>query len=512
MALLPWRIGVYHAVAGYPAESGSYQHCSAVGQEKSMKPEKLVFVTSVCCPEATHRLIDILDESGLVVIPDVPPMVEDSLQPPAMLQHTAAALVVAYGQSVGELSWQAREASAAGRLIPVRLEGNGSSPIASLREFDLSAWNGGPNPELDRLVTAIQRLIREGAPASHGEGGLENDWLIRRSGHEIAEMSELATEMLNIGELLIGDHTQGAAIAQVLTEISKTYRVVDAAIGDFLSAGAAWRRGNTKEFERLAHFDLEEDIHNRRGSCGQVEALYLRAHGLRAALLPRTTPEALVEIDRVFAQLSSADKDFFAAMESLGRALTDEARAIDNLQFSHQDEAANTRVISSRNQIEALRTEVGVARRKLQKIQAGLGYAEAAPQEGMTVAIHHKTIAVEINGNVHQSPIIVGEQIKNVDIAIRESTVDPVMKAVLNDLNAAVLELATHLPGAEAELAVRDAADIVKEATSGAPRGPVWRRAVDGLLDIAKRVADAGNPVLDLVGKISGMLGGTQLS
>lgn len=142
-------------------------------------------------------------------------------------------------------------------------------------------------------------------------------------------------------------------------------------------------------------------------------------------------------IDRVFAQLSSADIDFIASMETLGRALTGEARAIDNLQFANQKSVSDTGVISSKKQIESLHSREGEARRKLQTIQAELGYAT---REGMTVAIHHESYSVTLNGNVHISSIIVGRQIQDVDVMINESAVEPKMKAVLKDLNAALLE------------------------------------------------------------------------
>ena len=70
-----------------------------------------------------------------------------------------------------------------------------------------------------------------------------------------------------------------------------------------------------------------------------------------------------------------------------------------------------------------------------------------------------------------------------------------------------VATLAELLDPDDAELAARDLEDLTREAISPKPRATWWQRAARGLIDTAKKTAEVGIPVIDLVTRITALIG-----
>jgi hypothetical protein len=213
------------------------------------------------------------------------------------------------------------------------------------------------------------------------------------------------------------------------------------------------------------------------------------------------------EVDSTFRHLNSADGDMFVSLEAIGAMLTNEARTIQNLVIMGQVEDARQRSLVACKTLDHMQSTLRPARRRMQDIQGLLGYVDPGSPKKEAVPVIKKTVTkIDIGGNVINSPISVASDIKKSFNAIQHSAVSPELKSLLGNLHGAVAEMASRLSDPEAELATRDLKDLAHEATSATPRENWWRRAADGLLEAARKVADAGAPVVDLVSKITTLL------
>lgn len=132
--------------------------------------------------------------------------------------------------------------------------------------------------------------------------------------------------------------------------------------------------------------------------------------------------------------------------------------------------------------------------------QLATGYAEQtrSGQGEVHMSIH-------IGGDVVNSNVVAADTISRSSLTVASTTVPEDLRATLIELHKAVATLTLALPDDEAELAARDLEDLTREATSS--RRPAFlRRAADGLLAAAGKVAQVGIPVAELVAKIMALV------
>lgn len=474
-----------------------------------------VFVISIGSSDRLDLLIDQVARSGIDVIVGLR---GDEAIPPTGSLHmmdTAAAIVLVVGDPPapdqvdpgrdGHAGQLAERALTAGLLVPVRL-GQAAFPALSgrLAPVDLHDWTGGRHPELDRLVRVLHRFVarRHGRLFQNTGYNLGYPWLVERSQQMVSELRDLTRRAGQLGDLLLDDNRHTSDLITALDEVGVTYEAVNTALAQFMSAVRDTGTGTAIDhaaYHRLARQSLLEQIHNGRGSCTRIERIYARVGGLREALQAVASPELLAEADHVFGQFATADGDLFARLEELGETLTNEARTIEGLLITGQEDAARQRIIEAAQRLRPVEESVIRARRELREIQDRLGYTRSTTT--MEVAtVNFRTIS--ISGGVFHAPVMIADRIERTVITAASAPTAE-LAAALTNLAEAVATMSATLPEDEAELAAHDLEEVTNLATSGENKPARWRRAIDGLLSAAKRAADAGAPVVDLIAKIT---------
>lgn len=367
--------------------------------------------------------------------------------------------------------------------------------------FELGNWAGGAHPELDRMMRLIERLADHRLPRDDYWGLDES--LVDRAVGAVAEIRELTKDVYRLDDVLGTDSAQAKAIASTLGELSETYRVVKSAIQQFFAAGLGPKGIDGDAYAFLERGTLAATVRNGRAHCLRIGTRYYREGGIRQALVPHVDAEFLDAADTTFAVLTNSDMDMLAQMDAVGEALTTEAREVVVLLLTGQESAARERIVRARDLLLPLEAELDAAIAAFQEIGASLGYAEnQVEREGGT----HVTMNVSIGGGNVGCNIVVAEMIKDSAITIAAPGVSDELRGYLTDLHKAVAELSTQLSDDEALLAARDLRDLTEQATSGQPKEVFWRRAANGLLEAAKRAAETGIPVVDLVAKVIALL------
>lgn len=475
-----------------------------------------VFITYTGSSERARLLVDHLAAAHLDVVPDTDLQGPDGWVGASNLAYDASAVVIAFGDDTAvddcanghRADWVVR--SVPGVLLPVKLRPQAIIPaqLGDLRPFDLAEWTGGEHPELHRLITALRQLVgRRESRIQPWESTLAADrGEIDSAESAVSSLQDLTNEIGGIGELLLDDEPAADALNSALDEIGRTYRAINDAVEEFLSAsGAATGAFDTQAYFRLARGNLNDSIHNSRGSCSRIATLYGRTGGIRQALQRRASPEMLRAADGAFAQLSTADGDLFQQMEELGQALTNESKLIANLLLAGQLDAARQRIAEAWSRLDPIEQQLQGARNALQNIQIRLGYVEGTHTRGGTVEVSIQR--VNIGGDVVNSPIVVAHTIEGSWNTVERSPASTELKTLLADLHKAVSTLAESLDPDDAELAARDLEDLTREAISSEPRPAWWQRAAQGLVNAAKKTAEVGIPVVDLVAKITALIG-----
>jgi hypothetical protein len=460
-------------------------------------------------------LVDHLAAAHLDVVPDADLQGPDGWAGASNLAYDASAVVIAFGDDSAiddranghPADWVV--GSAPGALLPVKLHPQAVIPaqLGDLRPFDLAEWTGGEHPELHRLIAALRQLVgRRESRLQPWESTLAADrGQIDSAEYAVSSLQDLTNQISGIGELLLDDEPAAEALNATLDEIGRTYRAVNDAVEEFLSAsGAPTGAFDAQAYFRLARGNLNDSIHNGRGSCSRIATLYGRTGGIRQALERHASPELLRTADDAFAQLSTADGDLFQQMEDLGRALSNESKLIANLLLAGQLDAARQRIAEGWGRLDPIEQQLHGARNALQDIQIRLGYVEDThTREGTVVSIQR----VNIGGDVVNSPIVVAHTIEDSWNTVESSPANNELKTLLADLHKAVSTLAESLDPDDAELAARDLEDLSREAVSPKPRPAWWQRAAQGLVSAAKKTAEVGVPVIDLVAKITALIG-----
>jgi hypothetical protein len=475
-----------------------------------------VFVTHTGSPRRATLLIDHLAAAHLDVVADADIQESGGWAGASNMAYAASAVVIAFGDehaiddrsNGNRMDWLV--GSASGALLPVKLHPHAiiAVHLGDLRPFDLAEWNGGEHPELHRLIAALLQLVgrRESRLQPWAPTLAANQGQIDSAEHAVSSLQDLTNQISGIGELLLDDEPAAKDLNAALDEIGRTYRAVNNAVEAFLSAsGVAAGAFDAQSYFRLARGNLNDSIHNSRGSCSRIATLYGRTGGIRNALQRRASTELLHAADNAFGLLSTADGDLFQRMEELGGALTNESKLIANLLLAGQPDAARQRITDGWGRLDPIDQQLQGARKTLQGIQVRLGYVEDTQAHGGTVKVSIQRI--HIGGDVVNSSIVVAHTIEGSWNAVERSSVSSELKALLADLHKAVSTLAESLDPDDAELAARDLEDLSREAVSPSPRPAWWQRAAQGLLTAAKKTAEVGVPVIDLIARITALMG-----
>jgi hypothetical protein len=327
--------------------------------------------------------------------------------------------------------------------------------------------------------------------------------MVGRAESAVTDVEKLISAVHRLDGVLSEESAQARAVGDTLRELGETYRVVKSAIEKFFSAGLAPNGIDGQAYAFLERGTLAEAVHNGRAHCLRIGARYYQEGGIRQALKGRTSPDFLADADATFEELTNSDHDMLAAMDSIGEALTTESRAIVVDLLSDREDAAREKIVRARNLLLPLEEKLDDALAIFKAIEATLGYAEdRTVTQGVQVTIR----SVNIGGGNVGCNIVVADLIKESSISLGNPELPTELREQLANLHKAVAELSTKLPDDEALLAARDLKDLTDEVTSGSPRAAFWQRAANGLLDAAKRVADAGLPVVELVNKVVAIL------
>jgi hypothetical protein len=475
-----------------------------------------VFVTYTGSPERARLLVDHLAAARLDMVPDTDLQGPGGWTGASNLALDASAVVIAFGDdraiddraSGRGVDWLV--GSVVGPLLPVRLHPQAiiPAPFGYLRPFDLAEWTGGEHPELHRLIASLQQLVgrRESRLWPYASTVVSEEYsAIDEAEQAVSSVQHLTNQMSKIGEVLLDDEPAAEGLNAALDEIGRTYRVVNGAVEEFLSAsGAATGVFDAQAYFRLARGNLRDSIHNGRGSCSRIATMYGRTGGIRPTLQRRASPELLRAADNTFDHLSSADGDLFERMEDLGEALTNESKLIANLLLAGQHDAARQRITEAWGRLDPIEQQLQGARNALQDIQVRLGYVEDTQTRGGTVEVSIQR--VNIGGSVVNSSIVVAHTIEDSWNTVQSSPASSELKTLLADLHKAVATLTGSLDPDDAELAARDLEDLTREAVSPKPRSEWWQRAAQGLVSAAKKTAEVGIPVIDLVAKITALI------
>jgi len=447
---------------------------------------------------------------------------------PSWTQSKAAALLVAVGEGglpdplpypvssfaadgQAVVAVLATSASSAGQRMPPASTASvpspsltstpSRSPTFAIPWYALGDWSGIATPAYGGLIDHLRALVDSGLVASDGPG-LDKPQ-IDDNRVAVAELQSLTALVGDLGGVLSDDDEGSRAVRQTLAEIGSTYRAVKKAIVDFASAGLRIEQDGGAAYSAIAHGSLRQMIHNGRAHCTRIGIRYERVGGLRDAIATRVPPATLATMDGTFTRLATADGDLFRTMEGLGDALARESRTIERLLLTGQDELARQRIAQATEWLLGIEEALDDALHAFQTIESALGYAEALAPEGGTTVTHQN---ITIYGDVVGSNVVAAGAIENSSIRVVGSDAREDVKQLLLDLHKAVATLTTHLPAEEAELVASDLETLSDETIAATPRRPVWKRAADNLLAVAKRVAEVGNPIVDLVTKIATLM------
>ena len=367
---------------------------------------------------------------------------------------------------------------------------------------DLGDWPEVTPGAIERLIAHLRALVASGVD-SPNQPELD-DLHVESARSGVAELQSLTGTIGKIGEVLLDDDERSLALRETLAEISGTYRVVKSAIESFVAAGVQNEGHGAVAYANLGHGILAEAIRNGLGHCTRIEKRYVQVGGLRDGLKDKVTPSLLAELDETFERLGNADGDVFEAMAQLGQALTEESRIVLRYLLTNRPDEAKTHAAEAVERLLPLELALDAALEAFQEIESALGYAESLPPAKEVIQM--STQSITILGNVYSSNIVAAATIEHSSMTVAQSALGDDLKSALSELHKATAALTTRLSDDDAALAARDLEDLTKEATSGSPRPAFWRRAAEGLLTAAKKAAEVGTPVIELVTKVTALL------
>jgi hypothetical protein len=121
-----------------------------------------------------------------------------------------------------------------------------------------------------------------------------------------------------------------------------------------------------------------------------------------------------------------------------------------------------------------------------------------------------KEKVIEIGNNTQISaPIVIADSIEDSFHTLAKSEINDETKDLFERLLKAVNDINKQVPPDNAESAesmAREAADLIKEATSPKPRRRWYEVSIEGLKQAATNIGEVAAPVLEIVGKLSPLL------
>jgi hypothetical protein len=420
----------------------------------------------------------------------------------------AAALVLLFGRmhNPHDLGYSVGNFRSDGRAIAVRLDPDGAVPqdLSDLPAFDLSSWRGGSSATLDALIENLSELWQQRDAPPPPWGTLAE--MAQSAQHGVTELRSLTDDLRPLKGVLAGRSSEAQLVGDTLHEIAATYRVVKLAVTNFVAHGLGQKGIDGEGYASLRHGVLRQAINSGRAHCGRIGTRYEMVGGLRDHIEGRVSADTLARLDEAFQTLANSDGDVFEAMEHLGDALTRESGAIVRLLLAGREDLARQHIADAYTALEPLEEALDDSLAALQELEASLGYAEPTSQDGGTITHYTETnIHTTITGSITGSQLAIG-QVERVHQEVAAAPIGGELKELLAQLATATKELVDRLPPEDAELAADDLDRLVAEARAERPRPAFIRRATDGLLNAAKKVADVGLPVIEFVTKIVAVL------
>ena len=164
-----------------------------------------------------------------------------------------------------------------------------------------------------------------------------------------------------------------AALSEALAAVGSTYEVVNDAVDRFLAPLAEGKALTLARYRPLAAGRLTADIEGRRGHCTQITQAYIAEDGLRDHLPESTDSEVVAELDRIFVELSNADRDLFTAMGTVGEGLETESAVLVNMLLAGQKQAASARLQKAERNLRPLVRDLNEGKRQLNRLAGELG-------------------------------------------------------------------------------------------------------------------------------------------
>jgi uncharacterized protein YjhX (UPF0386 family) len=449
--------------------------------------------------QLVHRGVDVIVAEG----PDAAAY--------SMERLDAGAVVLTIGPGIPE-SWEVphafREDARVGRLFAVLTEHVlKPAQLAQLEvpAFDISERSSGAPASLGRLVEQLLQVAARRAHDPYAPTLDDGSWIIQQATQSVSELSELASSIGQLAEVLVDDAEHTFQLRRALVEVRRTYLVTKSSIECFVAAGLRPGGIDLEAFARLERGTLRSAIESGRGHCGRITTLYRRVGGLRSAVAQKASSDLIAAMDQSFSRLGTADGDLFHSMDELGAALTGHARLVVTLLASGRPDEAERAVVRARQVLLPLEDRLDDALAAFQLIEASLGHAEPTEIEtGANVTIQN----ISVGGDMIGVNAVAAHMIENSSFIVQSATtMSDELKATLTELHKAVAQLTATLPDDDAELVAHDLEDLTKEATAAKPRPKFWRRAADNLLAAAKTVSDVGVPIIDLVTRVVTLIG-----
>ncbi len=248
-------------------------------------------------------------------------------------------------------------------------------PFNDLQYSDLTEWGGGDCAALRKLTARVQELLQRDRPERYDGNLAGRRWELDQARASGAELQRITVNIGSLGEILISNRKTAADLRGVLREVHKTYRAVMKAVERFVAPALSGRRLGSSAYVKFEAGTLEELIESGRGHCSQIGTRYGRRGGLREWLEMHANARQLRQADDAFSRLAEADGDLFAGLSGVGKALTNESRAIVNLLVTGQEDAARKRILRGRKRLQPLQRNLNKGMERLQAVERKLGYA-----------------------------------------------------------------------------------------------------------------------------------------
>jgi hypothetical protein len=124
--------------------------------------------------------------------------------------------------------------------------------------------------------------------------------------------------------------------------------------------------------------------------------------------------------------------------------------------------------------------------------------------------VENKEKVIEIGPDATISaPIVIADSLENSFQAVARSNLDDETKKLLQQLLTAINEVNKNAAPKQVETAksmVREAVDLINEATGPKPRRKWYEVSIEGLKQAAANIGEVAMPVLEIVGKLTPLL------